>query len=197
MFLPLAELSTVLSIEKIGENKYDFTQTYLKLNNLEGVSVYFLLTDSNENILQQTIEFECLEVYAGDEQTMDITKDNILTYANHGHIGKIVGDISADDYFVLIMWNEGQLVQILPGPISELISFGIGKLSDNELQFDITPLMAANGFPQGISFSYGIANSLLDVDTFMDSGNEYLLNYVKDVTVKFKPTFNYLPILSQ
>lgn len=197
VFLPLDEMSTVLSIEKIGENKYDFTQTYLKFNNLEGANTHFVLTDLNGNILQQTIEFECLEVYAGDEQTVVITKDNILTYANHGYIGKIVGDISADDYILLILWNEGQLVQILPAPISELISMGMGDLSDNELQFDITPLIGAGGFLQGMSFSYGIANSLLDIDTFMDSGYEYLLNYVKDVTVAFKPTFNYLPILSQ
>ena len=186
-FLNIEENIDRLFIKKIDDNTYDLTDFCLRFNELDEISCV-ILADANNNILEQTIEFEKFgnEIV---EQTYEVTKDNFLSLTNHGYECEIIGDINPEDYVLLRLSVDNEPVDGGLLPISLLITeLGVATLSNNKLSINFNGASDPS-MTNLITISYAIIDKTYDESLDM-------ADYVKNVTIISKQGTNYLIPLS-
>ena len=190
-FINIEETKESLFIKQIDEYTYDLTNFYLyydkTINNKEKNLVGIFLADSEGNVLNQNLEFECFDVNVGhDPKTHQVTKENALnTDINFGPKVSISGEIDINDYILLGLTQNGQLADAIPLPIQYLIDEGMGSLSNNTFDLDL------GGLPE-----VGLIYALIDKSFNGEGGIEVITEFIKDCTITYYELFTYLPILS-
>ena len=198
-FVNIDEMKESLFIKQIDDYTYDLTNFYLYYDktddnygadNLVGV----FLADDNGNILTQNLSFECFDVNVGhDPKIHQVTKENALNAdINFGPKVSISGEIDINDYVLVGFTQNGQLMEGAPIPIQELINMGVGSLSNNTFDLDLTALVGGSSEFSGVGFIY----ALMDKSFNGEGGIEVITEFIKDCTITYYETFTYFPILS-
>ena len=194
-FINIEETKESLFIKQIDEYTYDLTNFYLyydkTINNGNQDLVGIFLADSEGNVLNQNLEFECFDVsldVLNEQIEHYVTKENAFnTDILFGPIVDISGDINAEDYIQLALVINGEMDSLEPLKIADFINYGYGNLSNNILHIDLTGL-----FGSEIGFLYVI----LDESYVSAENKENIVDFVKNCTITTKKPFNYTPSLS-
>ena len=200
-FVNIDEMKESLFIKQIDDYTYDLTNFYLyydKINesysadNLVGV----FLADDNGNILTQNLSFECFDVNVGhDPKIHQVTKENALNAdINFGPKVSISGEIDINDYILVGFTQNGQLMFGEPLPIQGLIDEGVGNLSNNTLDLDLTGLVGGSSEFSGMGCIYAIVDKSIEGESIEEITE--ITEFVKDCTITYYETITFFPILS-
>ena len=179
-------------VKQIDDNTYDVSDFYSYVVPPSPSPLLILLANETE-VIPQTVTYERLGTVEETEvSSVEVTKDNVFTNLVHqGFVASIHGEIDPQDVVGIIASMDGELMGVLPLPISAIVEVGVGSVGVNKVDFDLSILSSQFG---GLTISYCLLDkSIPNVDDL--NGYDGILPYVKDVTVKWS-SFSYNPQLS-